>query len=606
MLKLKQPLIPQADSVDGLLTLEALQQPIFIHLQAWGVFESGDSYQLTWNGTPLGEKKYLRDERPGDPLTLVIPAQLLEKDGAYDIGYVAKDEVGGQMSQSLESPLIIDRTPPGGDLLAPLLFEAHQQPLTEEALALAGDVLTARLPSYFDAKWGDVVRTYWGEQPGPERTLKADELGGSNIVFSFTRDFLEQLKDGEVFVTYTVTDRAGNLSRVSEPALLRLQLRNLPQALLAPVVPSATDSLLDHNDARHGVRVDIPRYGNVQPGDEVVLHWGKVTLHGQLLNDTSVLQPTILSWHLPYATVQAAGDGPVEVRYDVYRNGVLGGTSPAAQVNVFVTLPGPRDPTPATLINEQLAAPTVRGRSEQANREHNVLDEDDYRLDADVIVPWQTGFKAFDQVALFWGTWPLPVIHTLDQNDIDAGADLVICLPNKLIVGEGPGRAIPLHYTVTRTDNPNTSHSPTQLVRVVSQAQLPGGECGLAGAVFVDADTNHTLRLPAVTQGTSLWVKPYRNLSVGDLIEVSLKGYDAFIDGQLIEATEMKMSATVDEHTHLNDVLFKIPSTLLDHFTVRRIEARYQTKNDYGSAWSLKSDVYIDRRSATPQPVKPD
>lgn len=525
-------------------------------------------------------------------MTLVIPADLLEKEGAYDIGYVAKDEVGGQISPSLQSPLIIDRTPPGGDLLAPLLFETHQQPLTEEALALAGDVLTARLPSYFDAKWGDVVRTYWGEQLGPERTLKADELGGSNIAFSFTRDFLAQLNDGEVLVTYTVTDRAGNLSRVSEPALLRLQLRNLPQALLAPVVPSATNGLLDHNDARHGVRVDIPRYDNVQPGDEVVLHWGKVTLHGQLLNDTSVLQPMILSWHVPYATVQAAGDGPVEVRYEVYRNGVLGGTSPAAQVNVFVTLPGPQDPTPATLINEQLAAPTVRGRSEHGNREHNVLDEDDYRLDADVIVPWQTGFKAFDQIALFWGTWPLPVMRTLDQNDIDAGADLVICLPNKLIVGEGTGRAIPLHYTVTRTDNPNTSHSSTQLVRVVSRAQLPGGECGLAGAVFVDADTTHTLRLPAVTEGTSLWVKPYRNLSAGDLIEVSLKGYDAFIDGQLIEATEMSMSATVDEHTHLNDVLFKIPSTLLDHFTVGRIEARYQIKNDYGSAWSLERRLY--------------
>jgi len=603
---LKPPIIPQADPVDGLLTLAALQQPIIINLVAWAEALPGHSYQLVWNGREAGEKKYIRDERPGDPLTLVIPASLLEEEGTYAVGYIPMNEPGGQAAYSPVSPLIVDRTPPGGDLLAPLLFEAHQQPLTEEALALAGDVLTARLPSYFDAKWGDVVRTYWGEQPGPERTLKADELGGGNIVFSFTRDFLAQLNDGEVLATYTVTDRAGNLSRVSEPALLRLQLRNLPQALLAPVVPSATNGLLDHNDARHGVQVDIPRYGNVQPSDEVVLHWGKVTLHGQLLNDTSVLQPMILSWHVPYATVQAAGDGPVEVRYEVYRNGVLGGTSPAAQVNVFVTLPGPQDPTPATLINEQLAAPTVRGRSEQANREHNVLDEDDYRLDADVIVPWQTGFKAFDQIALFWGTWPLPVMRTLDQNDIDAGADLVICLPNKLIVGEGPGRAIPLHYTVTRTDNPNTSHSSTQPVRVVNQAQLPGGECGLAGAVFVDADTTHTLRLPAVTEGTSLWVKPYRNLSAGDLIEVSLKGYDAFIDGQLIKATEMSMSATVDEHTHLGDVLFKIPVTLLDHFTVGRIEARYRIKNDYGSAWSLKSDVYIERRSATPQPIKHD
>lgn len=588
--------ITEADPVDGLLTLASLAKPISLSFATWNEAIKGDSYKLSWNGVTTGAKKFIDTEKPGDPLYVDIPPALLTADGVYQVGYAATNGFGGQTSFSDEVPLIVDRTPPGGDLLAPLIFDPQQFPLTEESLSAAANVLTARLPSYYDAKWGDVVRTYWGEQPGPERTLNAEELGGSDITFTFERSFLEQLKDGDIPVTYTVTDRAGNVSKVSEPALLRLQLRNHPQNLLAPVVPQAADGMIEHNDARHGVQVQIPHYSNAQAGDVTILNWGGLALPGQVLSEPAAQQGVVLSIEVPFATVQAAGDGVVEVRYEVHRDGVPQATSPATSINVFVTLPGPRDPTPETPVNEQLVAPTVRGRSHHANQEVNFLDEDDYLLDADVVIPWQPAFSTCDQVKLYWGSWPLPVVRTLNQNDVDAGADLVICMPNKVIAGEGVGRAIPVHYRVTHAGNPNTSQSPTLMVRVVCKAQLPGGGCGLPGALFIDADDTHTLRLAPAPTGTLVRIKPYRNMALGDRIELQLIGFNAFIDGEIIEAVSHRLVNTVNEQQLVSDIDFIIPAKLLEAFSTGRIEAIYEITNDYGSAASLKSDIYIDKR----------
>lgn len=595
---LAAPSIPQADPTDGLLTLEAINQPVTLNFLAWPEVTEDYSYQLAFEGVPRGITVKIETENPGDPLTLEIPPAHLVNDGVYQVGYVVINNIGGQQAFSLVTPLIVDRTPPGGDLLAPLLFDTHQQPLTEETLTAAGNTLTARLPSYFDAKWGDVVRTFWDDQPGPERTLKAEELGGSDITFTFEREFLEQLADGDIAVTYTVTDRAGNVSIVSEPALLRLQLRNLPQGLLAPVVPGATDDLLEHNEARHGVEVRIPRYGNAQAGDVIALSWGNQKLPGQVLNEAAAALDVVLSIQVPFLTVMAAGDGSTEVRYEVIREGQSRATSPACIVNVFVHLPGPQDPRPDTLINEQLAAPQVYGKSDHANRKANFLDEDDYLLNADVVIAWQPGFEACDRIELYWGSWPLPVVRDLDQNDVEAATDLVICVPNALIIGEGVGRAIPVHYRVTHFGNPNVSHSSTQLVRVVRLAQLPGGECGLKGAIFNEADDTHTLRLPAIETGATLLVEPYRNMRIGDRIDLSVEAFDAFIEGQPIESTALILNATVNEQQFLTGLRFTLPTLYLERIKTGRLRSRYRIRNDYGTTRSLPSDIYIDRRTA--------
>jgi len=549
------------------------------------------------NGALVGSKTPIVTEKPGDLLSLEIPHSYLVKDAAYQFGYGAINDVGGQYAPSPTVPLIVDRTPPGGDLLAPLLFDSNQLPLTGESLAAAGNILTARLASYFDAKWGDVVRIYWGDQPGPVRVLTAEEVGGSDITFTFERSFLEQLADGDIAVTYTVTDRAGNLSIVSEPAHLRLQLRNHPHDLLAPLVPKAVDGLLTHDDVRHGVDVLIPRYGNAQAGDVILLSWGGQALPGMVLSEAAAALEVVASIPVSFATVMAAGDGAIELRYEVRREGQNRGTSPGRTVNVFVTLPGPQDPMPETLINEQLAAPQIHGKSDHPNRQANFLDEDDYLLDADVVIAWQAGFQPCDRIQLYWGSWPLPVVRTLDQNDVQAAADLVICLPNGLIVGEGVGRAIPVHYTVTHAGNPNLSHSATQLVRVVRQAQLPGGEHGLQGALFNEADETHTLRLPAIAEGATVLIKPYRSMRIGDRIELSLQGFDSFINGQPIESAALILSTTVDEQQFMNGIRLNIPSLFLERITTGRLKTRYRIRNDYGSATSLIGEVYVDRRT---------
>ncbi|MFK3796192.1 hypothetical protein [Pseudomonas sp. NPDC088444] len=594
--------IPQADPIDGLLTREKLDHPVTLHFSAWGEIAPGHSYQLTWHGVRVGEETYITIEKPGTSLSLDIPAKLLNEDGNYRIGYAAINGLGGQVAFSHEVPLIVDRTPPGGDLLAPLIINPSQLPLTEDSLSSANNVLTALLPAYFDAKWGDVVRTYWGDQPGPERTLSAEEVGSSGITFTFERSFLEQLKDGDIPVTYTVTDRAGNVSKVSEPALLRLQLRNYPQDLLAPIIPKASDGMIDHDDARHGVEVQIPHYGNAQAGDVIVLSWGGLALPGQVLSEAATQQDILLTIHVSFATLLAAGDGAATIVYEVHREGESRAVSPARVVNVFVALPGPQDPAPATWVNEQLAAPQVRGKSE-FSQTLNQLNENDYLLNADVIIPWQSGFKACDHIHLYWGSWPTAVLRTLDQNDIDAAADLVICVPNTIIAAEGVGRSIPVHYTVTRHDNPNTSHSPTQRVQVVSKALLPGGECGLQGALFVDADTTQTLRSAVINEGTSLKIRPYRNMRAGDRIQLVLNGFDARVDGHPIETATLNTWLTLDEPQLIGDIVFTIPKTLFMDMSVGRAEAKYCVKNDYGVAWSLESDVYIDLRT-TPSPCR--
>lgn len=81
---LKQLVVEQADPFDGLLTLEALQQPITAALVVWDEALPMDTYQLRWDDRDIGKvKRITDDEGPGSPLHLEIPVHLLANDGRY-------------------------------------------------------------------------------------------------------------------------------------------------------------------------------------------------------------------------------------------------------------------------------------------------------------------------------------------------------------------------------------------------------------------------------------------------------------------------------------------------------------------------------------------
>ena len=595
---LHAPVVELADPVDGLLTLESLQQPITAKLIVWDGALPGDTYQLIWNDVAAGViKKIANDEGPGAPLSLDIPASLLTKDGQYKVAYRAVNVGGGQGSTSDATYIIVDRTPPGGALLAPLMFPSSAaHGLSAADLSNMGDVLVATLPGYSDAKWGDVVHSYWAGQPGPVHTVQAEQLTANAITFNFDRRFLEQLGDGEVAVTYTVTDRAGNLSVLSQPATVKLQINNLPNNLLPPVVPQADDGLIDNADGRLGVQVHIPGYGHAAAGDAITLLWGSEPLPEHLLTDAEVGQAPMFTLALAYASLAQAGDGTLDVRYQVRRNGQLLATSPSLKVRVFLTLPGPQDASPHTLVNEALAAPVIKGRSDNANRQDNHLDEDDYRLNADAVIAWREDFKRCDQINLFWGTATMPEVRPIHQHDLDAATDLVMCIPNTLITHEGVCKAISVRYTVTHPDNPNTSYSPTQRVKVVSQAQLPGGESGLAAPLFIQANRYNTLEPIGSPNGTTVSIKPYRNMRVGDVVTLSFSGFDAWLGGHPLAASAMTLEQSVGENEALTGCDFNIPEANLLAIPLGRAEARYSVSNRYGQATSLKADAYVDGR----------
>ncbi|MEQ7921437.1 hypothetical protein ABQX22_19735 [Xanthomonas sp. WHRI 1810A] len=597
------PTVPGTDPIDGLLPVSRLGEPLKMHLVAWAEALSPDTYQLMWNGTPLEPIKIIgNDGIPGGPLTLDIPASLLIE-GIHQAQYLAGNSIGGVGSLSPATPVIVDLTAPGGPLLESLIFPQHANALSQQAIAHMDGTLTARLPIYLDAKWGDVICTYWDEQPGPMHTVQAEELPAGHISMSFDQTFLEQLADGEVKVTYTVTDRAGNVSVVSQPAVIKLNLKNQPGDLLPPVVPQAQDGLIDNTDARRGVQVQIPSYTHAQSGDAVRVSWENQVLGEYTLTAEQAQQTPMMIVSVPYATLISAGDGDLTVNYQVIRDGQLQASSPDLKVKVHIRLPGPQDASPETLINEALATPVIKGKSDHPNREDNLLDEDDYLLNADAVIAWQETFKACDQINLFWGTCPVPIVHVLNQNDLDAARDVVMCVPNRMIVDEGVCKAINVRYTVTHPGNPNTAYSPSQSVRVICRAQLPGGEDVLAAPLFAEVDNSNTLTPSIESDITSLIIKPYRNMRVGDQVRISFAGFDDFAGGQLIEAAATALQQTVTEADLLQGIMFSIPTALLSAIQVGRAEARYNIENAYGVAHSLKADAYVDYRPTAPQCV---
>jgi hypothetical protein len=353
------------------------------------------------------------DDRPGDPLTLDVPAALLIE-GTHDAQYLATSTLGGVAALSPSTPVIVDFTAPGGPVLESLVFPQHANSPSQQDLANLGGTLTARLPGYFDAKWGDVIRTYWGEQAGPMHTVQAKELHAGHISFSFDQTFLDQLADGEVQVTYTVTDRAGNVSVVSQPVVITLNLKNQPGDLLPPVVPQAQDGLIDNTDARRGVLYPRP------------------------------------------------------IRR--YREGVLGQSG-------FGRVHTDRRASTANAHGD-CVGPLRHADQRRGRRPYGQLSSDP--------------------------RWSVA---------------------SHVPVDEGVCKAINVRYTVTHPDNPNTAYSPSQSVRVICRAQLPGGVDVLAAPRFAEANNSNTLTPSIESDITSLTIKPYRNMRVGDQVRISFAGF---------------------------------------------------------------------------------
>ncbi|MEF9673815.1 hypothetical protein QNM99_23090 [Pseudomonas sp. PCH446] len=169
---------------------------------------------------------------------------------------------------------------------------------------------------------------------------------------------------------------------------------------------------------------------------------------------------------------------------------------------VYLTLPVPE---------ERLQPLTIQGTSDNPNRDDNVIDPDDYELDAR---PSSAGSTDCGSTTTSTCTGPA------------AGAAVVSDHPGRLQCrrrfrhrgrqygdqGRGYGGRYPGDLHRHRDSNPNPALAPSQAVVVRSKMEQPGGDLGLLEPVFTRlSDAGHVI--PSLSpDGTPVLVRLYDNI----------------------------------------------------------------------------------------------
>jgi hypothetical protein len=265
------PIVPGA-LPDGLLPTDQLANPVPVKLHVWDGARPGYTYQLLWDGERTGPLKALENEPPGTELTLEIPVSNLTE-GSHRIAYEIMNPVNMRLDQSGATPIQIDRTAPGAPQLAPIIFpDVIQNGLSSSELEGLNNILPGKIAGYTGMAAGDEIRTYWGPFEGPMTIVDANDMGLNRVMVDFTRPFMELADCQTSAVTYTVTDRAGNVSMISDPVMIQLDL-TMRQPLPAPVIREAKGQTLDPADAVNGATLVIDATADLREGESVIAQW---------------------------------------------------------------------------------------------------------------------------------------------------------------------------------------------------------------------------------------------------------------------------------------------------------------------------------------------
>jgi hypothetical protein len=549
----------------GLVPLSFLSQPLRVELSTWVDVRAGDTYQLLWDNILVGLPKTIISEQPGDLLFLEVANPSLLSDGVYTVAYRIIEAENNTPGTSEPTRVQIDRTPPGRPQLGPIKFpEEIEGGLTSDELTAMGDVLIAEIGSYTDMYQHDLIKTYWGTIEGPGAVVTRTDMGLDRVLVTYPRAFLENLGDFDGFVTYTVTDRAGNLSTPSIGAHVQLLLNEAPNDFPAPIIDPAVGTLIDYTEARSGISVDIPNYPGAAAFDQISLHWEGIPSAPQLVPDGNETQPTVLSFTVPYQTIAVKPEGLARVTYEVKKAGQVFGTSLLASIDVFVSLPGP----------SLLDVPVIQGSSvSNPNIEDNFIDEDDYELNSRAIIKWKTGFALSDELNLQWGNESISQWYQIKSSDISGQRDLILPIPNETMKAQGTGAQIPVLYSLTRLGNPNANSSPSEDVVVRSRDEMPGGIDGLDGPTFV-TDANGIVSPVGNENGAPVTITPYLNIREGQTLEFTFKAFDD--TNNPIPEADFSGTRTLDSNDVINGYVFTIPLATMKRICIGFAEAYFK------------------------------
>ncbi|WP_143134717.1 hypothetical protein [Burkholderia ubonensis] len=524
-----------------------------------------DTYQLeistdgsTWTGYKTPQPTSGMDY--GDQITVEIdavdrPGNPDGPDGAgSDVTYYIRGHyftgLGNDPLYSLPLLFIVDLVPPGYPAPIPM-----PQPLINQTIIDHGldddylrDVLDNKVPA--------IIYSYGRESPGDKIWLWVGDVRATNPIpatpaagttsVEYPRELIEAAGDGAgLRFWYKVEDRAGNISdfsgSVSIPVRLTPTIPNLQQPLVSVF---DVKGVINYNDAKAGVTVNVPGNNEILDGNSIVVYWGDEVLDPVLVPDgyagaDPVFGPAggiPIDYETLVAALKGAVSGTIVVKYEVKSGDQSRGFSATKDVLVDLDTVGGLDPNPGSDHSNLLP---LNIQSVDLTVPPNVIPADLASRNATAIIPWKgknnaNAFKLGDIVNVYWGDKDEMILvggpHTIDQADIDADRDLPLAVDGDMIERLGPG-SIQVWYTGTRPNPSNGVSQPVNRpVEVRSAADLPGGGLPPGAPVFVNRDMTEAELYPegVITEqegrgGTPLEVPYYANKNEGDKIDVTVQ-----------------------------------------------------------------------------------
>lgn len=461
------------DKDDGTLKRDAVDTDLPVNVDKWldAFFGEGAQLQIFSDGIwiDVGEVE-IYDENTQFPMELLLPKAYLASDATFELRYhLLKD------NEPKDSPAItlrVDRTPPwGNNTPAPLIIA--NTPITDEYLANNPKGLAIELAAYEGQKGNDKVAVFYlNHLPNDPADLPPaviyEDVPADRKLF-IPANTLKQVGNGGCYALYILWDIASNESKLATYNSVIAAFGKLPTGLGNPVVPQATiDNLIDLEDARQGVVVEIPAFENSEHTDMFVVEWGDQAF------EYPVTGP--LPYRLPVPSevlkeAYGAGTGPVDtpVSYRVKRGGLALPTPPdppkSTQVKVDFSYIGPvrpgPDPTWPDPVNTELAPCAVYAEgSATANELLKAHNGKAATLKFQLYTPANDG----EQVKFFWND-----VHVVEADytvNITDGPEVSVTIPWRYINEVGNHPELPVYYAISAKDSSNAQHAPPTKVKV--------------------------------------------------------------------------------------------------------------------------------------------
>ena len=573
-------------------------------------------------------------DRPGDPDTNSPP-----HDGSNVTYYVRGHYHLGPANEELYSDpisFIVDLVPPGYRTLT--LTEPDIDPsivasgLTDTILTVLGDKVDADIGVYGRETPGDVIWLYVDN----ERSLVSTPVAPGNNITSveYPRELIARAGDGpRRAFRYQAQDRAGNVSPLSRPVYIDVQLAPIIPNLRKPTVPIFTaNGIITDADARVPVLVEIPGNAAIADGDTIVVTWGTTELGEVDVPPGYAGEDPLFGpgggVEVPYAVIQdelaPATRGTVDVTYEVITGSVSRGVSPPEQnVLVDLTLAGGVDPTPDDPKHGNLLPLTIRSMDPAAPP--NVIPAGLTAQNATATIPWRgkdntVVFALGDTIQVWWnGAAALTSPRPIEQSDIDADDELTLTVLGTVIDGENVGDKL-VWYTVTHAlvapppDQVNVSPAPDQTVEVRSTAELPGGLPGLDEGEYTErikTNINYPEGVIGPNEargGTPFLIPAYINKAAGDEIRLEVQPYirnplpGTKIGPPYVYTYTVKTGEElIDQELPLEQEMFFLPDYLAGR--LGKSEAIYWVQSDKTTGKGVESKsiwISVDTRGVAP------